>query len=710
MNHIVSPCLALILVVAGQVSGRGEFRVGGPDGNPWQDLLSEESAGTYMIFDGEGQQTGSVTVNVTPHGVAADTLIDFSGNAIRPRYIEPSVNLALTDPNSSKIKIPLPYIGGEAQTTDGCAAVENQTPGVKKQFDGDVTTAHFRRFTPGKGIFSGSSAFIAGVTGEGWKQAVVIDFRAAVPVNRIRFFPRLGQEDDLLLINELSEPKPETEDFSLDSFTSNFLAWYEIRIGDNNVRFANGPCDKVSRNLYGLRWVRTEDPQLTVLESNRENLDPVVELTFPTESIRWITAQAFPLRDWEVAEFEVYGEGFIEETVLVTQILDFGQPINWGKIRWDADVPEGTRIEIRTRTGNTPDPNLYFDENINGDIRPISLADYEKLDPSGRLPTVNDNDNWSFWSPPHNFDAGLRDEAFDANEWQDGTPLLSPGPSQYLQLAFRLYGTFTTAPRINELTLQFGDALAAREVLGEVWPIAVDSFKPTEFTYVVRPEFGQDDTGFDRLEILTHAQVENVASVRLDGTDLDPDEFAPEIMADRLVVRFPRLQGEGDSFKQLEVTFSVPVLRFGTEFVGWVFNGDDPDQIKQQIRPGNATFRFSGDALAVNTPVGGKLLVDIDTKPNPFTPNGDGLNEELAIAYKLREVTADRLVRLAIYNLAGELIKDLPPISGRSGEFTHRWNGRDKANQLVPPGSYIYRLHLETEEKEEHTGILSVVY
>ena len=89
-------------------------------------------------------------------------------------------------------------------------------------------------------------------------------------------------------------------------------------------------------------------------------------MRFPTESIRYITAQAFPLRDWEVAEFEVYGEGFVEETVLVTQILDFGQPINWGKIRWDADVPEGTRIEVRTRTGNTPDPSLYFDENING--------------------------------------------------------------------------------------------------------------------------------------------------------------------------------------------------------------------------------------------------------------------------------------------------------------------------------------------------------
>ena len=706
MQRIIASCFLLVLSIVSAHS-RGEFRVGGDDGNPWPSLRSEEGAGEYWLFDSEGQLVGTEPVGVTPYGVSADTLIDFADNAIGPRFIDPAVNMTLTDPNSSDISIPLPYTGGQVQTTDGCSARDDQIRAVKKQFDGDFTTAHFRRFTAGQGIFSGGT-FIAGVTGEGWKQSVVIDFGTAVPVNRIRFLPRLGQKDDILLIEELTAPKPPLEAFGEDSFAANFLAWYELRTGDSTVRFANSPCDRVSRVTKGLRWIRNQDPELTVLKSNRENLDPVVELRFPTESIRYITAQAFPLRDWEVAEFEVYGEGFVEETVLVTQILDFGQPINWGKIRWDADVPEGTRIEVRTRTGNTPDPSLYFAENINGDIRPITLAAYGKLDPSGRLPTVYDTDNWSFWSPPYDFAAGLRDSDAPAEAWRDGTPLLSPGPSRYIQLTFRLFSTFTTAPRIRSFTLQFGNTPAAREILGEVWPIAVDSFAPTEFTYVVRPEFGDDDTGFDRLEIRTHAQVQSVSVVKRDGTELDLDDFVPDIQADRFVVSFPRLQGEEDSFKQLEVSFVVPVLRFGTEFSGWVFDSNDPDQIKQQIRPGNATFRFSGDALAVNTPVGGRLLVDIAVTSNPFTPNGDGVNETLEIAYKLREVTASRPVRLAIYNLAGQLVVELPPITARSGEFAHRWDGRDAAQQLVPPGTYIWRLQLK--EKEERAGILAVAY
>ncbi len=706
MQCIIALYFLLVLSIA-PAHSRGEFRVGGDDGTPWPNLLSAEGAGEYWLFDPEGQLVRTEPVGITPHGVAADTLIDFADSAIGPRFIDSAVNLTLTDPNSSDIKIPLPYTGGIVQTTDGCSALDDQIRAVKKQFDGDFTTAHFRRFTPGQGIFSGGT-IIAGVTGEGWKQSVVIDFGTAVPVNRIRFLPRLGQEDDILLIEELTEPKPPLAAFGEDSFAANFLAWYELRKGDNTVRFANSPCDRVSRVTKGLRWIENQDPELTVLESNRENLEPVVELRFPTESIRYITAQAFPLRDWEVAEFEVYGEGFVEETVLVTQILDFGQPINWGKIRWDADVPEGTHIEVRTRTGNSPDPNLYFDENINGDIRPITLAAYEKLDPSGRLPTVYDTDNWSFWSPPYNFGAGLRDSDEPAEAWRDGTPLLSPGPSRYIQLAFRLFSTFTTAPRIRSFAIQFGDAPAAREILGEVWPIAVDSFAPTEFTYVVRPEFTDADTGFDRLEIRTHAQVQAVSAVKRDGTELDLAAFVPEIQADRFAVSFPRLQGEDDSFKQLEVRFVVPVLRFGTEFSGWVFDSNDPDQIKQQIRPGNATFRFSGDGLAVNTPVGGRLLVDIAVTSNPLTPNGDGVNETVEIAYKLREVTVSRPVQLAIYNLAGQLVVKLPPITARSGEFAHSWDGRDDAQQLVPPGTYIWRLQLE--EKEERAGIFAVAY
>ena len=487
-------------------------------------------------------------------------------------------------------------------------------------------------------------------------------------------------------------------------------AWYEIRVGDNTPVFRLGSCDALGIGR-GLPWVRPQDRQLEVVKSTRENLDVIVDLVFPTRSIRWITLQPFPLRNWEIAELEVYGEGFVEETVLITQIMDFGQPINWSKIRWDGELPEDTRVEIRTRTGHTPDPNVYLAENTNGDIRRIDLTEYRRIDVSGRLPPRYNEEEWSFWSPPYDFGSGLRDASQPAAAWRDGTPMLSPGPSRYIQIDIRLFATVTAAPRLDRLSLQFAEVPSAQEILGEIWPIEVSSFEPTTFTYVVRPVFEAGDSGFDRLEILTSTRVEGIQSVMINDDPVSFDTHPPEILDDRIIVAFPTLRSEeDDSFKQIEVVFEASVLRFGTAFLGWVFDSGDADRIKQKVEPGNATFRFSGDVLAVQTPLGGDLLLQVKALPSPFTPNGDGWNEAIEFTYKLRQVTAQRRVVLKIYDLSGTLVHELPARQATSGQYSSSWNGRDGAGQLVPPGIYVYELTLEAEETERKIGTFAVAY
>ena len=107
MQYIITSCFLIILSIV-PAHSRGEFRVGGDDGNLWPNLLSEEGAGEYWLFDAEGQLMSTEPVGITPHGVAADTLIDFADNAIGPRFIDPSVNLTLIDPNASDINTLLP--------------------------------------------------------------------------------------------------------------------------------------------------------------------------------------------------------------------------------------------------------------------------------------------------------------------------------------------------------------------------------------------------------------------------------------------------------------------------------------------------------------------------------------------------------------------------------------------------------------------------
>jgi gliding motility-associated-like protein len=684
-----------------------EFRLGGGAGTSWATALSTEGGAFYVITDSTGQVLRQVDVGATPRGGGVDTLISFSDNALQPRFFESWVNLALTDLDSDPKKVPLIGTGGKVEATNlYCPNLAQQTPLIKKMHDGDPTTAMFRGFTQDLERPPGYGEGFASVN---QASSIVLDFGAAIPVNRIRFYPRLGQEEDRLLIEEFRDPKPDPASFGENSFSGNFLAWYDIQVGDNKPVFRAGLCDAVGE-VRGLNWVSPTDPQLQLLTTTRENLDVVVDLRFPTRSTRWINLRPWPLRNWEVAELEVYGEGFAQRTVYTTQILDFGRAVNWGKLRWSGDLPEGTRVEIRTRTGSTPDPNVYLAENTNGELRPVSYSDYVRIDVSGREPPAYDSRNWSFWSPPYSFKAGLRNESLPGPAWLDGTSMLSPGPSRFVQIDIRLFSTFNAAPRLDELSIQLAEAPSAQQLVGEIWPIETESFDPVTFTYVVVPSFEADDIGFDRLEILTPTRVDTLRAVRLNGTDLDLAIYPPQVEDDRVVVSFPRLVGSADSFKRIEVVFDTAVLRFGTEFRGWVFNSAVASPVRQSVEPGNATFRFSGDVLSVRTPIGGDLMRHVQATPAVFTPNGDGRNDLLTFAFQLREVATPSPVTLRLYDLSGRLVHQFPAMTLQSGQFEQTWDGRDDDGRLLPPGTYLFEVALHAQQEEHQTGTFALAY
>jgi len=151
------------------------------------------------------------------------------------------------------------------------------------------------------------------------------------------------------------------------------------------------------------------------------------------------------------------------------------------------------------------------------------------------------------------------------------------------------------------------------------------------------------------------------------------------------------------------------VLRFGTEFSGWVFNSTDPDQIRQRVDPGNATYGLAGDLLTVNTPVGGDLLVDVEVTP-VFTPNGDGTNDNLTIAYKLREVTSDRLVRMHISTWPATWSPSCLSWRCAVAPLLRSGTGRNDQGKLVRPGIYLYELSLESVYRHTRLGTFALAY
>ena len=76
MRCALALCFCTLLIAASQAAGRGEYHLGGADGTPWQDALSTEAAGAYLVFDSSSQQSRRVPVGVTPHGAGVESLIE----------------------------------------------------------------------------------------------------------------------------------------------------------------------------------------------------------------------------------------------------------------------------------------------------------------------------------------------------------------------------------------------------------------------------------------------------------------------------------------------------------------------------------------------------------------------------------------------------------------------------------------------------------
>ncbi len=393
---------------------------------------------------------------------------------------------------------------------------------------------------------------------------------------------------------------------------------------------------------------------------------------------------------------------------------------------------------IRTRTGKTEDPNQYFALGNTGSFEPLTAKDYlQKLigvqpyttdrigeEAFAHLRSSPDADKWAFWSEPYDFEAGLRDPAVPAEEWSDGTPVLSPSPSEFLQFEIVMIADRGgDPPRLDELSILFSDEPAAQDVTGEIWPIETDSFEPHTFTYFISPDFGEKNkgsevSGFDRLEILTGVRAGRVDSVNVGGKkligawpekDLEEDlagvEFRQgvpyDIQDDRIIVGFDALKDPGrDSFKIIKVVFDAKVLRYGAEFTGWVYDSDAPF-VKQRINEGNATVEVGGDVLTVRTPIGSDLILGLTATPAVFTPNGDGINDEVTFSYDLRNVETQ--AALKIYTLSGQLVVELP---GKQS-----WDGKDSATRLVPPGIYLFAVEVDAdEERQVATGVVSLAY
>lgn len=491
--------------------------------------------------------------------------------------------------------------------------------------------------------------------------SMIVDLGAILPINRIR----------------------------IQGSSEAFLRAYELFVHDGNPD-----------------QLREDRPVAFInqVASNLEQDSPLIDVEIPLQFVRFIRLISRSSQEFIIEEAEVFGNGFAPTGSFTSNVVDLGAAANFGTLQLQATLDSLTGVVLQTRTGIVPDPKVYYrkteifqgEERAEEPILPIGepeAADaYFALRVADRG-TIEDNVvEWSPWSAPY--------ESFDGE-------LLSPGNRRYLQ--FRLLFSSDDARQsaiVNNLTFQFSTPTLADELTAEISPGEVTLGEAHTFDYYIRSTFAASNDGFDRIEIATPFAA-TVSEVELDGV---PVGFAvDETPQGHLGIQLTQNR-VSQSGQLLRVRLNGLVTVYGTTFFAKVFDSQK-DELGQDVVAGDATPAAESNRLSVQGRLRSELILDLSVSSPAFSPNGDGINDQLQISYillrALREVNTD----LSLRDLSGRLVRRLQSGGAVNGPQGLRWDGRDDGGSAVPPGLYLLHLSIETDTgTEERTRLVGVAY
>ena len=575
---------------------------------------------------------------------------------------------------------------------------------------------------------------------------IVLDLGSPIGINRIRFYPRNTVQ---------SAPQ--------FPFQNDFLRQFELLVhaGQNLVR-----------DSFGNFSPRLDDYVPLLVDTANE--EPVVDIEVrPPRLVRYVRIKAISSFPYELDEVEVYGQGFMASSRYLSPIYDLGGVATWGNVSWiERPAPPGRRVStditVRTRTGNDPTTLVYKRQSVQRASAPQRSTSLQNPgEPLGRdeylgLKTEwtqgaieEDSQNWSPWSAP-----------YVGGAEPGGAPMLSPGPRRYVQFSIEFQNNRIDATSmIEQLAIEYLLPPIADDLIAEIFPREVELFEPVQFTYAVRALMDIEGVvGFDAFQIETPTRILGIDQIQIlneDGSmenaqDLDADivldnegnaavaledgsihalpyvivsaaadTFGIISVTDRnFQVRFPHIsRPAGGGGKTLKILFRNRVLIYGTLYRGEGIFSSEEGSI-QRITPGNAAELGEGDlpassGITVLSPssIRRDLIGSFTASPNPFTPNGDRINDVLGIEYDLLSMTSMVHITLRVFDLSGRLVHRLHEGKGLSGHYDRSvvselgWDGRDEFGALVPPGIYLLRFTVEGDAKQsERTRPVAVAY
>ncbi|MCD6336025.1 MAG: hypothetical protein J7M27_11965, partial [Candidatus Latescibacteria bacterium] len=163
--------------------------------------------------------------------------------------------------------------------------------------------------------------------------SLLIDLGVIFPLNRITLFTGEGDEANV-----------------------NILTGYEIYVNDGDPK----------NTIAG-------EPNYTFLARDTENEEAEIDVRFRTQFVRYIKLMVASDYGFVISEVGAYGSGYAPMARYRSDPIDLGSPANFGRIELSAQVDPKAKILLRTRTGSTPDPYIYYGKTgVGGEEAPVS--------------------------------------------------------------------------------------------------------------------------------------------------------------------------------------------------------------------------------------------------------------------------------------------------------------------------------------------------
>jgi subtilase family serine protease/flagellar hook assembly protein FlgD len=147
--------------------------------------------------------------------------------------------------------------------------------------------------------------------------------------------------------------------------------------------------------------------------------------------------------------------------------------------------------------------------------------------------------------------------------------------------------------------------------------------------------------------------------------------------------------------QQVNATYNIATRRFSYQSTQTLSEGTHTVVVEATDLDGNTARKEWQFTIRLGAPV---EITDLRVSPNPFSPNGDGIDDVLNIHFRL---SGDAVLTITVVDSQNKIVKTLAneqPFN--QGEHDLTWDGKKDDGEMAPTGTYGVRIAIIREGRQ----------